>query len=193
MAKSKDSDSKAEKTKGAASGNGQGATPGGASPAPVPAPAPQESALQAPLTVLHQYLKDFSFENLLGADLLTHMEERPSGAVKVDVSAKSLNATDFEVMLHLSADAKLGDKPVYMVECEYGGVFRVGKVAQESVTPLIMIEAPRILFPFARQMIGLATQAGGFAPLFLSPIDFLSLFRQKIARQQAEQSAQQSA
>jgi preprotein translocase subunit SecB len=65
------------------------------------------------------------------------------------------------------------------VECEYGGLFRLGRVTQDVVLPLIMIEAPRLLFPFARQLIANAIMAGGFPPLMINPIDFAALYREK--------------
>ena len=81
--------------------------------------------------------------------------------------------------LFLAAEAKIGDTSVYVVESEYAGIFRIGRVPQEHMLPLIMIEAPRLLFPFSRQLIAAAVQAGGFPPLFINPVDFVQLYRDR--------------
>ncbi|HEX9446609.1 MAG TPA: protein-export chaperone SecB [Dongiaceae bacterium] len=132
-----------------------------------------------PLTVVTQYLKDMSFENPNGAEILTTLKEVPTGTIRVDVRVDPKTPPDVEVTLFLSVEAKAGDKAVYMVETEYAGIFRIGRVPQEVVLPLIMIEAPRLLFPFARNLIALAIQSGGFPPLFINPIDFAALYRDK--------------
>jgi preprotein translocase subunit SecB len=106
-----------------------------------------------PLTVVAQYLKDFSFENPGGPDALVGLKEVPHGTVKVDVRVQPRNPPEIEIVLFLAVEAKATDKTVYVVECEYGGLFRLGRVTQDVVLPLIMIEAPRLLFPFARQII----------------------------------------
>ncbi|TDQ82246.1 protein translocase subunit secB [Dongia mobilis] len=148
------------------------------------------------LVVLHQFLKDFSFENPLGADTPQGMTEAPTGMIRVDVKVKPLTPPDIEVTLFLSVDAKIGEKSVYLVECEYSGSFRLGRVPQEHVLPLVMIEAPRLLFPFARQFISNAVQAGGFPPLLINPIDFVALYRDKreeLLKQAEAQKAAQGA
>lgn len=132
-----------------------------------------------PLTVAAQYLKDFSFENPGGPDALITLKEVPTGTVKVDVRVQPRTPPEIEIVLFLAVEAKASGKTVYVVECEYGGLFRLGRVSQESVLPLIMIEAPRLLFPFARQIIADAVAAGGFPPLLINPIDFAALYREK--------------
>ena len=132
-----------------------------------------------PLQVVTQYLKDLSFENPNGAEILTSLKEVPTGTIRVDVRVEPKSPPDVEVTLFLSVEAKTADKVVYMVETEYAGIFRIGRVPQDVVLPLIMIEAPRLLFPFARNLIALAIQSGGFPPLFINPIDFAALYRDK--------------
>jgi preprotein translocase subunit SecB len=132
-----------------------------------------------PLTVTAQYLKDFSFENPGGADALVGLKEVPHGTVKVDVRVQPRTPPEIEIVLFLAVEAQSAGKTVYVVECEYGGLFRLGRVTQESVLPLIMIEAPRLLFPFARQIVAEAIAAGGFPPLLINPIDFAALYREK--------------
>ena len=132
-----------------------------------------------PLTVVSQYVKDLSFENPGGPDSLLTLKEVPHGTVRVDVRVQPRTPPEIEIVLFLAVEAKAGDKVVYVTECEYGGVFRLGRVSQEVVLPLIMIEAPRLLFPFARQVIASAITAGGFPPLLINPIDFAALYREK--------------
>jgi preprotein translocase subunit SecB len=132
-----------------------------------------------PLTVVSQYVKDLSFENPGGPDSLLTLKEVPHGTVRVDVRVQPRTPPEIEIVLFLAVEAKAGDKVVYVCECEYGGVFRLGRVAQDVVLPLIMIEAPRLLFPFARQVIAHAISAGGFPPLLINPIDFAALYREK--------------
>lgn len=132
-----------------------------------------------PLTVVTQYVKDLSFENPGGPDSLLMLKELPHGSVRVDVRVQPRTPPEIEVVLFLAVEAKVNDKVAYVTECEYGGIFRLGRVTQESVLPLIMIEAPRLLFPFARQVIAHAVSAGGFPPLLINPIDFAALYRDK--------------
>lgn len=132
-----------------------------------------------PLTVVTQYVKDLSFENPGGPDSLMTLREVPHGTVRVDVRVQPRNPPEIEIVLFLAVEAKAGDKVVYVTECEYGGIFRLGRVSQESVLPLIMIEAPRLLFPFSRQLIATAVQAGGFPPLYINPVDFVQLYRDR--------------
>jgi preprotein translocase subunit SecB len=132
-----------------------------------------------PLTVVTQYVKDLSFENPGGPDSLMTLKEVPHGTVRVDVRVQPRTPPEIEIVLFLAIEAKASDKVVYVCECEYGGIFRLGRVSQESVLPLIMIEAPRLLFPFARQVVANAVAAGGFPPLLINPIDFAALYREK--------------
>lgn len=138
-----------------------------------------EAAQAAPLTVVHQYLKDFSFENPNAANGFQPLKEMPTGYIRVDVRVKPMTPPDIEVSLFLAAEAKIGDTTIYVVESEYAGVFRLGRVPQEHMLPLIMIEAPRLLFPFSRQLIATAVQAGGFPPLYINPVDFVQLYRDR--------------
>lgn len=141
----------------------------------------QQAGAGFPLVVVNQFLKDFSFENPAGHEGLSTIKEAPTGMIRVDVRVKPMTPPDIEVALFMSIDAKAGETSVYMVECEYAGIFRVGRVPQEHVLPLIMIEAPRLLFPFARQVIANAIQAGGYPPLYVNPVDFAALYREKRA------------
>ena len=113
-------------------------------------------------------------------------------AVSVNVNANPLGNDEYDVVLSLSAKAGEEKNPLFHVELVYGGVFRVAGFKQEHVVPVVFIECPRLLFPFARQILADATRNGGFAPLMIDPIDFGALFQQRLAEQQAQEKVKAS-
>ncbi|GAB1580251.1 MULTISPECIES: protein-export chaperone SecB [Phyllobacteriaceae] len=144
------------------------------------------SGLQPSLNILAQYVKDLSFESP-GAPLsLRPREKAPSININVNVSANPIAEGDFDVVLTLNAQAGEGKDVLFNVELVYGGVFRIQGVPQEHMLPLLFIECPRLLFPFARQIIAEATRNGGFPPLMIDPIDFAQMFQQRMAEEQAK-------
>ena len=138
------------------------------------------------LNVLAQYIKDLSFENPNAPQSLANREKGPAININVNVNANPLSETDYDVTLALNAEAKDGEKIVFNVELVYGGVFRVTGFKQEHMLPLLFIECPRLLFPFARQVISDATRNGGFPPLMIDPIDFAAMFAQRMAEEKAK-------
>jgi preprotein translocase subunit SecB len=136
------------------------------------------------LNALAQYAKDFSFENPNAPRSLAPQQQQPQIGIQVNVNAKQMAETDFEVDLTLEGDAKIGSDVLFAFELTYAGVFRVRNIPQEQLHPLVMIECPRLLFPFARQIIAEAVRNGGFPPLYIDPIDFVGLYRQKAAEAQ---------
>ncbi len=142
------------------------------------------------LNALAQYAKDFSFENPNAPRSLG--QSLPGGGVKIEinVAGRPLSENTYEVELTIEARAGDDNTVVFNLELVYGGVFRVENVPQESIHPLVMIEGPRLLFPFARQVLADATRNGGFPPLLLDPIDFHALYRQRVAQAQAGAQAQ---
>ncbi|WP_165217209.1 protein-export chaperone SecB [Affinirhizobium pseudoryzae] len=150
-----------------------------------------ETETQSPsLTILAQYTKDLSFENPGAPRSLQARDKAPSININVNVNANPLSDTDFDVILTLSADAKDGDKVVFVTELVYGGVFRITGFPQEHMLPVLFIECPRLLFPFARQIISDVTRNGGFPPLMIDPIDFGQMFAQRVAEEQARSQGQ---
>jgi preprotein translocase subunit SecB len=142
------------------------------------------------LNILAQYIKDLSFENP-GAPLsLQARDKAPSININVNVNANPLSESDFDVVLTLNAEARDGDKVVFATELVYGGVFRIEGFPQEHMLPVLFIECPRLLFPFARQIIADATRNGGFPPLMIDPIDFAQMFTQRFAEEQANANGQ---
>ncbi|MBD8556762.1 protein-export chaperone SecB [Rhizobium sp. CFBP 8762] len=142
------------------------------------------SAAENPtLNILAQYIKDLSFENPGAPRSLQARETAPAINISVNVNANPLSETEFDVVLSLNAEAKDGDKVLFNVELAYGGVFRVVGFPQEHMLPLLFIECPRLLFPFARQIVADATRNGGFPPLMIDPIDFAQMFSQRMAEE----------
>ncbi len=146
-------------------------------------------AQQPSLNVVAQYVKDFSFENPKAPDSLRQGGGSPQITVGVNVSSRQRSGAEYEVDLKMEVAAQSGDERVFHIELVYGGLFRVQNVPQQHMHPFIMIECPRLLFPFARQIVADAAVRGGFPPLMIDPIDFVALYQQFLAR--AQQTAQQ--
>jgi preprotein translocase subunit SecB len=142
------------------------------------------------INILAQYTKDLSFENPGAPRSLQARDKAPGINISVNVNANPLSETDFDVVLSLNAEAKDGDKVVFAAELVYGGVFRITGFAQEHMLPLLFIECPRLLFPFARQIIADVTRNGGFPPLMIDPIDFAQMFSQRMAEEQTRAKVQ---
>ena len=135
-----------------------------------------------------QYVKDLSFENPRAPASLEPGQGRPEIQVQVDVRATALGSERYEVVLQLHVDAKSGGETGFVMELVYGGLFGLVNIPPDSLQALLLIECPRLLFPFARRIIADTTRDGGFPPLMLDPIDFASLYRRR--QQQAEAQAQ---
>ncbi len=133
------------------------------------------------LNVMVQYTKDLSFENPNAPRSLGPQEKQPNIAIQVNVNAKQLAEADFEVNLILDGSAGDGSDTLFKFELDYAGVFRIRNVPPEQMHPIVMIECPRLLFPFARQIVADAVRNGGFPPLYLEPIDFGQLYQQRLA------------
>jgi preprotein translocase subunit SecB len=114
-------------------------------------------------------------------------QKQPEVQINVDVKARSLGQDLYEVLLTISAEAKSENEPVFMVELAYGAVVTAKADNQDVLPLLILVEAPRIIFPFARNIIAEATRDGGFPPLMLNPIDFSELLRRQQQKAAAEQ------
>ena len=136
---------------------------------------------QPQLNVVAQYIKDFSFENPNAPQSLTAGTQQPQIAIQINVSAKPLAENDIEVTLRLEGKAEANGALMFRFELEFAGVFRLQNVPQENLNALVLIECPRLLFPFAREIIATNVRNGGFPPLLLDPVDFVSLYRQKMS------------
>jgi preprotein translocase subunit SecB len=148
-----------------------------------------QDAGERQLVINAQYIKDFSFENPRAPHSLMQQQQQPEVSLGVDVNAKGLAQDVYEVALVARAEAKLGEEAVFVVEHTYGAVVTVQNVPQDQLGYALLVETPRLMFPFARAIIAGATREGGFPPLMLHPIDFAELWRRRQEAQQAEQAA----
>ncbi|GGE07061.1 protein-export protein SecB [Aureimonas endophytica] len=141
------------------------------------------------LNILAQYIKDFSFESPNAPNALRNAGRNPTINIGVNVSANPVDneAGEFDVRLSLDAKAGEGADMMFHAELEYGGVFRLQHFPQEHLLPVLFIECPRLLFPFARQIVADVTRNAGFPPLMIDPIDFAQLFQQRMAEERARQ------
>jgi preprotein translocase subunit SecB len=147
-------------------------------------------AAQPRLSILTQYIKDMSFENPKAPQAAPQGSGRPEIQIKVDVGANALGEDRYEVSLQLNIDAKAAAETIFLMELAYAGVFQLSNIPKESLQALVMIECPRLLFPFARRIVADATRDGGFPPLMIDPIDFVTLYRRKLQEAQAQAQAQ---
>ena len=147
-------------------------------------PTPPAAGMAPQLNVVAQYIKDLSFENPNAPQSMTGGQQ-PQIAIQINVNAKPLQGSDMEVELKLEGKAEIGTNLMFRFELVYGGVFRLQNVPQEALNPILLIECPRLLFPFAREIIAATVRNGGFPPLLLDPVDFVGLYRKKLGEMQA--------
>ncbi|MCP4819620.1 MAG: protein-export chaperone SecB [Shimia sp.] len=149
-------------------------------------------ATQAPqikMNVLTQFVRDMSFENIL-AQKGASGQAQPDVQVQVNLDAKKRPAEhqyDVAIKLNITSKNKEDDSEMFILELDYAGVFHVEGVPEDQLHPFLLIECPRILFPFVRRIVSDVTRDGGFPPLNLDNIDFVALYRQEIARRQEQQ------
>jgi preprotein translocase subunit SecB len=136
-----------------------------------------------------QYIKDLSFENPRAPQSLTQPAAQPDVAINVDVQARNLGPEVFEVLLNINVTARVQGDPVFIVELSYGSVVTIKNASEAMLPALVLVETPRIIFPFARAVIANATRDGGFPPLLINPIDFAELLRRQQSAAQPPQPA----
>lgn len=156
------------------------------------APQPAGQQPQVNFRVLAQYVRDLSFENAVVRGTGVVPTGQPDIQVQVSLDAKK-RETDghYEVITKYKVESKVKEtgQTLYLVELEYGGIFLIDGLPQEQMHPFLLIECPRILFPFARRIISDVTRDGGFPPLNLEMIDFMQMYRQQLLRQQGQTPA----
>ncbi|PCI52015.1 MAG: protein-export chaperone SecB [Alphaproteobacteria bacterium] len=139
--------------------------------------------------ILGQYIKDLSFENPTPAQTLQKMaKEKPSMDINVNLNARVVGEDVYEVDLKITTTAKAGEDTAFVAELVYSGLFAAKNLPENTLQPFLMIEAPRMLFPFARRILADVTRDGGFPPLMLEPIDFAALYQQQMQAAQAAQA-----
>jgi preprotein translocase subunit SecB len=153
-------------------------TPGATTPQPATAPS---------MNLVGQYIRDLSFENPGAPGTLLGGGGNPAFNVSISVGVKKQNDEIYAVELTLNAKANREETVLFNVELVYGGIFRIKNVPDNQLSPLVMIECPRLIFPFARQVLASVTQQGGFPPLMMEPVDFSAIYRQNLAKLAAQQ------
>ena len=160
-----------------ATGFGNGAASGGETPTP--------GAGQPRVAVVGQYIKDLSFENPGAPNTVV---QRPGIDLGVDLQARRVDTDHFEVELKLRITAKAEEKSIFLLELVYAGLFQIQNIPDEVLQQVLLIEAPHLLFPFARRIVADAVRDGGMPPLMIEPIDFAALYRAKQAEMQQMRS-----
>ncbi len=149
------------------------------------AAAPEGSA-EPGIRILAQFIRDLSFENPRAPDALRPSQDQPQIDLGVEMNARGREDGLFEVDLKLSAKANRSDGPLFVVELLYGGVFQISGVQPDEMEPVLLIECPRYLFPFARRIIAEVSSEGGFPPFLLDPIDFAGVYAARKAQQEPQ-------
>jgi preprotein translocase subunit SecB len=139
------------------------------------------TAMTLPITIHAQYIKDFSFENPSPITSFTNENHaQPNISVSIQAKADNLGGRNFEVVLDIRIDATRDGNSLFVTELSYAGIISLGESVEEGdAGPLLMIESPRLLFPFARNILADVTRDGGFPPLMLAPVDFAALYEQQ--------------
>jgi len=166
----------------AEAGNGNGASPQGAT----------AQTAQPRIQVLGQFIRDLSFENAVVRKGLASGEVQPEIQVQVSLDARKRSVEkQYEVItkFKVTSNNKADQSPLFLLELEYGGIFHIEGIPDDQLHPYLLIECPRLLFPFARRIISDVTRDGGFPPLNVDNVDFLALYRGELQRRAAAQKA----
>ena len=137
---------------------------------------------QQQITIHAQYVKDLSFESPSSPDCFVQQLGQPDVQIGVNVTARRVNEKLFEVELKLMATAKAEERTLFVAELAYGGLISAAGVSEDELQPLMMVEGPRLLFPFARAIMSDVTRDGGFLPLNLNPVDFVALYKNNLTK-----------
>lgn len=146
-----------------------------------------QAAVPPSMNLVGQYIRDLSFENPGAPTTLLSGAGNPAFNVSISVGVKKQNDEIYAVELTLNAKANREETVLFNVELVYGGIFRIKNVPENQMAPLLMIECPRLVFPFARQVLANVTQQGGFPPLMMEPVDFAAIYRQNLSKLAAQQ------
>jgi preprotein translocase subunit SecB len=140
---------------------------------------PEGAGPQAQVRIVGQYIKDLSFENPNVHRLLAAPSEKPALRIEVNVNATKLADKAFESLIEFKAEATSHNSVIYDLELAYAGLFQIENLPEQALEPFLLINCPSLLFPFLRRLVADLTREGGFAPLWLDPIDFAALFMQR--------------
>ena len=152
----------------------------------------EEANVAPKISIQAQYVRDMSFENVAVQRGDGRLDAKPDIQVGVNLDAKKRTDNQFEVILKVNATAKSDDAVMFIVELEYAGIFRVENVPEQQLHPVLLIECPRILFPFARRIVADATRDGGYPPLLLDMVDFARIYTAEVKRRQEAAAAEKA-
>lgn len=138
------------------------------------------------INVLGQYVKDFSFENPNAPRSLAPTQDQPQINVQINIGINTTSQDEYEVTLKLDGKAESMGTILFAFDLTFCGMFKIQNVPQEHLQPILMIECPRLLFPFAREIVATAVRNGGFAPFLLDPVDFVAMYQQRISQMQPQ-------
>lgn len=157
-----------------------------------PAASEQQQPPQVKMQVLGQFIRDMSFENILAQKGATG-DVKPELKVEVALDAKKRSVENqYEVITKFKVNSSNheGGEPLFLLELDYAGIFNIENVPEDQLHPFLLIECPRMLFPYVRRIVSDVTRDGGFPPVNLDSVDFLALYRQELARRaEAEKAA----
>ena len=159
---------------------------------PAPNGAAPQPAMQVQMRVLAQFVRDMSFENMVAQKGVTSADVQPDIQVAVSLDARKRGGEhQYDVIskYRVTSKNKVNGETLFLLELDYAGVFHVEGVSEDQLHPFLLIECPRMLFPFARRIISDVTRDGGFPPLNIDSVDFLALYRQEIQRRAEAQRA----
>lgn len=151
----------------------------------------EKAAPEAPrVAIKAQYVRDASFENVAVQKGDGRMDRKPEIQVGVNLDAKKKGDNTYEVVLKVNGTAKHEENVMFIVEVEYAGLFEIANVPDAHLHPFLLVECPRMLFPFSRRIVADMTRDGGYPPLMLDMIDFAGLYRNEVERRKAEAPAE---
>jgi preprotein translocase subunit SecB len=157
-----------------------------------PAADPGQSQANPPrLMIQTQFVRDLSFENPRAPASLQAGGQRPEISVRIDVRAQPMEEDRYEVTLQLNVEGKAGGETTFVLELSYAGIFVLMNIPRDATQAILLIECPRLLFPFVRRVVADTTRDGGFPPLMIDPVDFAALYRRRQQQQQQQAGAGQ--
>ncbi|MER2519223.1 MAG: protein-export chaperone SecB [Bdellovibrionales bacterium] len=136
----------------------------------------QDAPVSVPISVTSQYVRDLSFENPNAPAIFSSSQTAPEMQLGVNVQTRGLGESSFEVVLSLKMESRMEEKTMFIAELVYAGVFGLPSMPDDQLRFFLLVECPRILFPFARSILGNAVRDGGFPNIMINPIDFLGLY-----------------
>lgn len=145
------------------------------------------------ITINAQYVKDLSFENPNYLQAMQPNQTAPEVAINLGVRAQSVGQDSYEIVLDVRAQAGRGEQVDFLIELAYAGIITLTGIPQDHLEPVLFIEGPRLLFPFARAIVAETTREGGFPPLMLNPIDFVDMYRRRQAQAAESQDSASTA